>query len=574
MFACLYAHRGSVSRWVTVAESFTPRFEVVGPLVMLDVSGLSRLFGSADEIGAHLDRAMATSAGMAREQTSAGTAREQKRTEQKPFENGGRGGSLDPPGKQHCAIAATQTIAALVALGQPGLTVVAAGDEARRLASLPVTVLADLERIARTRRADSFPVGARQGSHENGPPRVRAGGWQHPRLTHQASQTRRLVRQAATRARKGTERRPTRDETEQKPTRDGTEQKPTLHDATKETQALVDVLRRWGIHTLGALAALPSAEVSERLGQPGTRWQRMAMGEDERPLVPWIADVPFEATLDLEWPLEGLEPLSFVLARLFEPLVVRLERADRGAAVMHTTLRLVTRTTYVRTLQLPAPMRDAKTLRALVLLDLESHPPSAAVDRVQIVIEPTPARVLQWELFERAQPSPEQVSTLLARLTALAGDGHVGSPRLLDSWKPGAFEMGEFRVTDARSPDARPPLALSRVEGWPPLLHAALRRFRWPVPARVTVREGRPVRVQSDRHGVLSGAVTHAAGPWRTSGQWWDLAASTATPASGHHGVQGPWDRDEWDVELTGGLVYRIFVEREIGQWFIEGLID
>jgi hypothetical protein len=64
-----------------------------------------------------------------------------------------------------------------------------------------------------------------------------------------------------------------------------------------------------------------------------------------------------------------------------------------------------------------------------------------------------------------------------------------------------------------------------------------------------------------------------AAGPWRTSGQWWDLMTA-ATPTSGHHGVHGPWDRDEWDVELAGGLVYRIFVEREVGQWFIEGQID
>lgn len=334
-------------------------------------------------------------------------------------------------------------------------------------------------------------------------------------------------------------------------------------------QALLDVLRRWGIRTLGALAALPPAEVSERLGQPGARWQQMAVGQDARPLVPWIAEAPFEATLDLEWPIEGLEPLSFVLARLFEPLVTRLERAERGAVVLETTLRLVTRTTHVRTLQLPAPMRDAKTLRTLVLLDLASHPPSAAVDRVQVRIEPTPARVLQWELFARAQPSPEQVSTLLARLAALVGEGHVGSPRVLDSWKPGAFEMAEFRVTERRLTEAPPS---------PSFLQSALRRFRLPIPARVTVQEGRPVRVQSDRHGVSSGAVVQAAGPWRTSGQWWDRAASAspgASASSGHaHAARGPWDRDEWDVELTGGIVYRIFVERDIGQWFIEGMID
>ena len=159
------------------------------------------------------------------------------------------------------------------------------------------------------------------------------------------------------------------------------------------------------------------------------------------PLVPLVDDEPFEASLALEWPIEGLEPLSFVLGRVLEPLAARLERADRGAAVLHTELHLTSREQHVRTLQLPAPMRDPKTLRTLILLDLESHPPTAAIDRVVVRVEPTPGRIVQWSLLERAQPSPEQVSTLLARLSALMGESHVGSPQLVDSWRPGAFAM-------------------------------------------------------------------------------------------------------------------------------------
>ncbi len=116
-------------------------------------------------------------------------------------------------------------------------------------------------------------------------------------------------------------------------------------------------------------------------------------------MVPWVDEMPFEAALELEWPIEGLEPLSFVLARLLEPLAERLERADRGAAVLYTSLRLTSRTVFTRTLQLPAPMRDPKTLRTLILLDLESHPPDAPIDIVRVFIEPTPAKVLQWTLL-------------------------------------------------------------------------------------------------------------------------------------------------------------------------------
>ena len=344
---------------------------------------------------------------------------------------------------------------------------------------------------------------------------------------------------------------------------------------------LLDVLRRWGVKTLGALAALPAGDVYERLGARGVLWQRLARGEDQGPLVPCVPDDPFEGTLDLEWPIEGLEPLSFVLARLFEPLAERLERADRGAAILHTHLRLTTREVHARTVQLPAPMRDPKTLRTLVLLDLESNPPSAAIDRVRVLIEPTPAKVLQWTLYERAHASPEQVSTLLARLTALMGDGHVGSPQLVNSWKPGAFEMipfaaapsapaasasarEEFRASYGETSPKRP--GLESREGGPAAPATALRRFRLPIPARVQMHDGRPVRVMIDRRGVTGGAVAQCAGPWRTSGEWWN-DASTSQPDQ-------VWDRDEWDVVLDIGPAYRLFVERSVGQWFIEAVMD
>ena len=381
-----------------------------------------------------------------------------------------------------------------------------------------------------------------------------------------------------------------------------------------------DTLRRWGVKTLGALAALPAGELYERLGARGVRWQRLARGEDSCPLVPWVPEDPFEASLPLEWPIEGLEPLSFVLGRLLEPLSDRLERADRGAVVLHTHLRLVSKTVHARTVPLPAPMRDPKTLRTLILLDLESNPPSAAVDEVRVIVEPTPARVLQWMLYERAQPSPEQTATLIARLTALMGESHVGSPELVDSWKPGMFTMAPFTVrhgnretrhgntetrhgnTETRSSSAlRTPHSDSALRTPHSHSHSALstqhsalsfpsalRRFRLPIPVRVQVVEGRPVRVMSDRRGVSGGPVVQSAGPWRTSGEWWNDAphppslaedrasAGETSPKRSPAAKAGPtcWDRDEWDVALTDGTIYRVYVERDVGHWFVEGIVD
>jgi hypothetical protein len=109
-----------------------------------------------------------------------------------------------------------------------------------------------------------------------------------------------------------------------------------------------------------------------------------ACGEPIASFVPAGEPVRFVERLELEYAIEGLEPLSFVLARLCESLSASLERADRGAVEVRLRLRLVTRAVHERTLHLPAPLRDARVVRTLILLDLESHPPPAAIDWVEV----------------------------------------------------------------------------------------------------------------------------------------------------------------------------------------------
>jgi len=318
-------------------------------------------------------------------------------------------------------------------------------------------------------------------------------------------------------------------------------------------------LQRWGLRTCGEFAALPPDDVAARLGQEGVAWQRLARGEDPRPLLPAVPDERFEQALDLEWPIDGLEPLAFVLGRLFEPLSEHLARRDRGAAVLHVRLHLVTKDVHVRSLQLPVPMRDARTLRTLVLLDLESHPPAAGIDRVVVAVDPTPARVIQYSLITRPLPTPEQLSTLTVRLTALMGDGRCGSPADVDSWRPGACAVRPFvpeAADTGRENTGR--VAVGKKDAAPCM---ALRRYRFPVPARVRLDAGTPVHVMTDRRGMGGGRVDTASGPWRTSGAWWT-------------GTRDAWDRDEWDVALGDGATYRVFRERATDAWFVDGVVD
>jgi protein ImuB len=76
----------------------------------------------------------------------------------------------------------------------------------------------------------------------------------------------------------------------------------------------------------------------------------------------------------------------------------------------------------------------------------------------------------------------------------------------------------------------------------------------------VTADTGRrPLRVTTDRRGFAGGVVVSSAGPWRTSGAWWEESA---------------WSRDEWDVALADGTVYRVFRDRTTDGWFVEGIVD
>jgi protein ImuB len=500
MFGALYAADGTAREALEgVARDFSPRIEVCGEReIVLDLIGLTRLFGDVRAIAEELRRTAA-----------------------------------DRHLRVRVAIAATRSAARLLVHHRAGITIVAPGTEADAVAALPLGLLAVLCTTSADSKASHAHGPSAHGPNANGP--SAHGPHAHGPNTNGPNANGPNAHGPNAHA-------------------------PNGSNDPNDPNDLLQTLRRWGLRTIGELAQLPSDDVAARLGQQGVEWQRLARGEDARPLVPALPEERFEQALDLEWPIEGLEPLSFVLARLLEPLEAHLEHRDRGAASLHVRLHLIksadgTRAIHERTLQLPAPMRDARALRTLALLDLESHPPAAAIDRVVVAVDPTPGRVVQFSLLTRALPSPERLSTLMARLAAVMGEDRCGSPAAVDTWQPGAFAMKPFAPLDSSviARDSDTPRCVGEE------ITVAIRRFRTPLPARVRVEDGRPVRVAIDRRGFSGGHVETAAGPWRTSGAWWRGET---------------WERDEWDVSLSDGATYRVFRERDADRWFIEGVVD
>jgi protein ImuB len=312
------------------------------------------------------------------------------------------------------------------------------------------------------------------------------------------------------------------------------------------TPEMRETLERWGIRRFRDLAALPELGLAERLGPEGLRLHQLARGAGDRPLVPVDEPLHFVEETELEYPVELLEPLAFVLARLLHSLCARLTSRGLAIAGLRLRLQLENRSEHMRALRFPVPMLDASVFLKLLHLDLSAHPPPAPVMRVYLEAEPAKPRAAQSGLFIPLAPEPEKLELTLARLKSLVGDENVGTPALLDTHRPGAFKMLE-RPLAPSAPQRRPPAR-------PLAPSLPLRAIRPPRPARVQMASGQPVHVQAER---VRGHVVSCAGPWRTSGDWW---------------TTDPWARDEWDVALSDGALYRIYCEQ--GRWFVEGSYD
>jgi protein ImuB len=326
-----------------------------------------------------------------------------------------------------------------------------------------------------------------------------------------------------------------------------------LFAAVDAGEELVATLRRWGIRRIGELATLPSGGVALRLGAGGARLAQIARGEADDALVPRPEPVIFEEGLELEWPVDDLTALVFVLRRLIENLVARVTCRGLSASGLSVHLKLdrgrVDPTARagsgidVRTVTVAAPTRDLATLVELARLALERKPPEAPVTALAVQMTPSRARPAQLGFFEPAGPSPDKLATTLARLAALVGEDRVGAPQLPDSHL-NIFTIGKFAP---RKPNGNGPIPVNNADEMRAL---ALHALRPPPNAEVQLDRGRPRYLTSTG---IAGQVLAAAGPYRVRDGWW----------------QSPLARDYYDIELSDGAVYRVFQDAQ--GWFVEG---
>lgn len=308
-----------------------------------------------------------------------------------------------------------------------------------------------------------------------------------------------------------------------------------LHQPTGvDRTALVDLLHRLGLRTLGAFAALLVDDVASRFGLEGVRAHRLAQGLDERPLA--RRDPPADLTITRRFdpPLDRVDAAAFASREPAEQLHAAL--AARGLACVRLGVGAGTEAGE----ELHRVWRCAEPLTASSIADrvrwqldgwLSSRDPRPSAGITQLLLIPEEViggQALQRGLWGESGEDDERAGRALVRVQAMLGPeavftGVIGGGR--DPTDRVRLVPWGDDPTPAR--DADPP--------WPGRLPAPSpsRVPTCPLPAEVFDDAGGVVGVSG--RGRLTGVphriavegdpprrVLSWAGPWPVEERWWE----------------------------------------------------
>jgi protein ImuB len=302
------------------------------------------------------------------------------------------------------------------------------------------------------------------------------------------------------------------------------------------------------------------------LGAEGARLvaeaRALPPGALDDPLLPTPKPTTIDETAELEYAVESLEPLSFVLRGLIDRVVARARVRSMACGSFELVMALEPSGLGPgagredrRQVVVAAPTRDLGTLLMLARASIEKRPPEGGVKEIQLRASAQAIRARQLSFFAPAGPAPERLASTLARLQAMLGPARVGTPRVTDTHRVGAFDLTALATEDEASwtfggakREDRP--------GKPEAAPLAVHVLRPPRKAEVFFERERMTYVRADG---LGGRVIEHGGPWRVTADWWTAER---------------YGRDYYDVELGDGGIYRLYREHASGDWFVDGRYD
>jgi protein ImuB len=216
-----------------------------------------------------------------------------------------------------------------------------------------------------------------------------------------------------------------------------------------------------GFESAAELAALPAGELTRRLGQEGHDLDRLLSGGHPFawPRESMMPVEPERAALELDQPVEELEPLLFLGKSLLDRVLAGVAAGRQVMAELRVVARLDDRSEVAHLLRPAEPTLEARPILDLFRLWLENRPFSAPVLGMEMTATGArPASARQLSLYHRRE---EQESTALgravARLRAAFGSSCAVRPVLADRFRPEArLTWAEFEVT--APPDPASPL--------------------------------------------------------------------------------------------------------------------
>jgi protein ImuB len=329
----------------------------------------------------------------------------------------------------------------------------------------------------------------------------------------------------------------------------------------RPTAEILTILHKWGIHTLGQLAALDKEQLGARLGPEAIRMWECANGRSSRLLKLIRPAESFEESFEFEREIETAEPLLFMLRRFLEQLAVRLAAIYLVAKELTLRITFGNKQIYERVFKIPQPTNDVDLLFRMLQTHLENFRSEHPIVAVGLSAEPIKPAGEQFGLFETTLRNPHQLTETLARLSALLGSDRIGTPVLEETHRPDAFRMQPFAwhlnsAADNGGRNSATPGSKREARRTSPLhiLRSALRRFRPAVSASVLQDEDTPAHIRS---AEISGKIMAQRGPYFLSGNWWD---------------EKSWRRVEWDLQLKNGELVR--AHESEGTWKIDGIYD
>jgi protein ImuB len=278
----------------------------------------------------------------------------------------------------------------------------------------------------------------------------------------------------------------------------------------------------WGVNTLGKLAALPEKSLIARLGKEGKRLRQLATGELPHLFQPVETPFALREEMELENPIELLNGLLFLLNVMLEQLIRRAGDRILALASVSVSLALEGGVMHTRAVSPPLPTNERQLWLKLLQMELELHPPPAAILRVTLDAEPGSTSKVQLGLFSPQLPEPGRLEVTLARIAKIVGEDAVGQAVLRDTHQLCGYRMEKFRVPTTSPSDTEP--------------HAtrmAMRQLRPSELVSVRLSAGKPFHL---RFRNESFRVERAYGPWIIGTDWWN---------------QEHWGQAQWDLVLA-----------------------